>query len=117
MRGGIEEDKVWQITIGENRITVSKGTSDHAVRYAGQIAYMDHLVTLDPVSGEDPNGEEITLYLVRRWFLGAAAIDHIVDTTGIGEVYLDNVSQSVKDSYDEWEIATLEAELGGSDEE
>ena len=117
MRGEIEENKVWQIDIGQNRITVSKSTSDHAVRYAGQIAYMDHLVTLDPVSGEDPNGQEINLFLVRRWFLGTAAIDHIVSSTGIGEVYLDNVTQAVKDNYDEWELAALEAELGGSDDE
>ena len=96
-------DKVWGMKIGgvDQQIQLSQATSDHAVRYPSAIGYLDHLVVLSPVQAETEDGRDIHLHFVQRYFLGATAVEQVVQTTGIGEVYYDSVTQSVYDDYQE----------------
>ena len=112
-------DKVWGMKIGgvEPQIQISAATSDHAVRYPSAIGYLDHLVVLSPVQAETEDGRDIHLHFVQRHFLGATAVEQVVQTTGIGEVYYDSVTQSVYDDYQEQELAKLDSELGELEDE
>jgi len=108
----ITPNQVWGIGINGEQIQLSPAYNDHAVRFPQAINFLDHLVVNNPISGEI-NGVKTELHIPTRHFIGAVAVESIVKTTGIGEIYYDNACEAVYEAYQEQELRQLDSELEG----
>lgn len=97
----IEPNKIWSVRIPgmEEKLILSAGYHDHAVRYPEHLGWLDHIVTFTPLRDDDYEDEDIEPLVPERVFLGAKIVEFIVTETGLPEIYPSRVIEPVYEDY------------------